>query len=137
MILRWTTSSAGQKTLGRKNQYDIGEWNASNYLARSGGEVGGSGSGGEHATDGVYVCARFGPGRAFRGDAGDGAEDGGVVAVAEEPADLCDAAMAFLLQRVHGEVARVGDISRAAAASQVNGVRSRAAADCVDDGIGA
>ena len=71
--------------------------------------------------DGFGVGAGFGAGLQFAGDAGDAGEDGAVVAVAEEAADLGDGAAGVFLQQVHGEVAGVGDVAGAAAAAEVGG----------------
>src|SRR5436853_1386131 len=66
--------------------------------------------------DGGEVGAGFGAGAELAGDAGDAAQHGRVVAIAEEPADFRNRLVAVLTQDIHGQVARVGDVATAALA---------------------
>ena len=54
----------------------------------------------------------------------DGVDDGGVVTAAEARADLRQRGLGEIARQVHGDLARVGDLLRAAVAAQVVDVQA-------------
>ena len=81
----------------------------------------------------VDIGARLGEGGVLALDAATGVEDGGVVAAAQQLADLSQRPRAVVAEQVHRDVAGVGDIAGAGGAGYLLLRDVEVAADCLDD----